>query len=325
MVSVIVPIYNVEQYLRQCLDSILGQTYKDIEIILIDDGSKDRSGLMCDEYAGQDSRITVIHQNNAGAAKARNTGTLSAKGEFFTYIDADDIVHPDYIKTLLNGMTTSNADISVCNHTLFKDDPKECVRVNNSEFSLSSGKEACNEIVNLHKTNMIVIWGKLYKSSFRQLLLMPENKSFEDEFTCYKVMYNATLVAQSDNALYYYRQREESLSHQAFSKKNYDKLDALQGAANWLKEQGDYELQIHAQKRYLLTIEIVWSKAFFGKAGKDVLNELKENHRNYYSQYKNEIWNCCTLLEKITLQIFRISPIIYSLVSRIYLIVKPES
>ena len=122
LLSVIVPVYKVEQYLEKCVDSILGQTFKNIEIILVDDGSPDNSGVICDEYAKKDHRIEVIHKSNGGVSNARNVAIEQANGEYLMFIDSDDIVSDDLCKVLFEMLKNNNADISICNATHIFDD-----------------------------------------------------------------------------------------------------------------------------------------------------------------------------------------------------------
>lgn len=169
MISIIVPIYNIEDYLRSCLDSILNQTYSDFELILVEDGSVDRSGLICDEYAGQDSRIIVIHQENQGLPAARNVGLKRMRGDYVTMIDGDDCVHTLFLEILYKLITSGDYDFSMCSyqsiddidevdlsHLLLED---EC-----SQPQVISGHDC---MYNLYKKkgdmHYAVVWNKLYR------------------------------------------------------------------------------------------------------------------------------------------------------------------
>ena len=118
LISVVVPVYNVEKYLEQCVNSIINQTYDNLEIILVNDGSKDKSPYLCDELAKKDSRISVIHKENGGPAETRNVGTEKASGEYIAFVDSDDWIHPKYIEILYNNLKENNAEISICNSIL---------------------------------------------------------------------------------------------------------------------------------------------------------------------------------------------------------------
>lgn len=223
LISIIVPVYNVESYLEQCIDSILAQTYKNLEIILVDDGSTDRSGEICDRYAEQDSRIRVVHQVNSGSSRARNAGLEICHGDYLGFIDGDDYVAPDMYRILLDNLRREDADISVCEFYWTYPDHAEASG-NEKAYFIFSGKEAAKSLFVRSKTFSMgvkrVVWNKLYKRS----VFFPENgdrvvfpekeESYgEDNYVTPMVLYHARRVVYSGKALYYYRQRVGSLVH----------------------------------------------------------------------------------------------------------------
>lgn len=226
MISVIIPVYNVEKFLPQCLDSVLSQTYKNIEIIIIDDGTKDISGQICDEYAQKDSRIKVIHQENEGLSNARNKGLQIAKGEWTFFIDSDDWIHTETLKQLYDFAIVNNCDLVQCNHYY--------VYENYCLYRLANKKEKNNNILDCKEAmHQLIIndriknfaWGKLYKTDLIRDLKFPEGKYFEDSFWQHLVFHRAPKIGIINTPLYFYRQRKDSISGHHSSKIN----DLLEG------------------------------------------------------------------------------------------------
>ena len=228
MVSVIIPVYNVEKYINKCVDSVINQTYKDLEIILVDDGSTDKSGIICDEYEKKDSRIKVIHRMNGGLSAARNSGIDAATGEYYLFIDSDDYVSENMIDIMYSALKDNDAEISVCGFRKVydngdeekSDDKQEEYAVNSSKriYKVFSGRESCMQMYNpCRAVETVVAWNKLYKSSLfgtgTDRIRYPEGKIHEDEFTTYKLLYRASQVVYVWNTLYYYVQRSGSITN----------------------------------------------------------------------------------------------------------------
>ena len=225
LISVIVPVYNVEKYLEQCVDSIINQTYTNLEIILVDDGSTDNSGKICDKYAAMDSRIKVVHKINSGVSTARNLGLDIAKGEYITFIDSDDFVEEDYIFALYNNLIENDSDMSMCNMVCFGENWKRnlrellpnCVRVD------MESNEFINYFVRyISYKNYIFgsVWRVLYKSSIiKNIRFNEEIKISEDLLFLLQVILNSKKITSIDTYLYYYREVESSVRHSY--KKNY--------------------------------------------------------------------------------------------------------
>jgi len=219
LISVIIPIYKVENYLRRCVDSVLSQTYSNIEIILIDDGSPDRCGEICDEYAKKDGRIKVIHKENGGLSDARNAGIEIAQGKYITFLDSDDWIHPKYLERLYNLLKATAADISVCNFTRTsrEDVQKE---ESNPVINVFTNLEALEHLTDELYVQMVVAWGKLYKRKLFDGIRFPVGKIHEDEFTTYKLLYKAKRVVVTSEQLLYYWQREDSIMGAGFNIRN---------------------------------------------------------------------------------------------------------
>lgn len=220
MVSVIVPVFNVEGYLPRCLESIVSQTYKDLEIILVDDGSTDNSGSICDEYSDKDIRIRVIHQKNSGLPEARNSGLKVAKGDYIIMPDGDDALHPQMIEILYDLINSGDYDFSMCyGEKIYNVDKiKERVR---RPISASKDVELSRDsaIMNLWVLSQFqlqygVVWNKLYKRDLIEAIGYFVNTAAQDlEFNNRVFMYTSKVVLTTEQ-LYYYVQRETSIIHQ---------------------------------------------------------------------------------------------------------------
>lgn len=223
-ISIIVPIYNVEPYLRRCVDSLLNQTYGDFELILVDDGSPDHCGTICDEYAVSDTRVRVIHKPNGGLSDARNAGLEIARGEYIAFVDSDDWVAPDYLERLLTALTKTGADICECS-VLYSDGADHGVRQADAADKCCDGAEALEFLIKDHIFRQHV-WNKLYRRHVIADVIFPKGKTNEDEFWTYQVFGNARKVVRIRNPLYYYFQRPGSIMGESYSLK---RLDALEG------------------------------------------------------------------------------------------------
>lgn len=199
-ISVIVPVYKVEKYIHRCVDSILTQTFTDFELILVDDGSPDNCGRICDEYALKDYRVYVIRKENGGLSDARNAGIdwvfEHSNSEWLTFIDSDDWIHPEYLNFLLSAAISSNVDVHIYRYEV-KNELSEYGVINNS-FAVYD-----TEDLFVHRVNMVVAWGKLYRKIIFKNLRFPYGKLNEDEFTTYKALFRYKSVAFLDNVLYF--------------------------------------------------------------------------------------------------------------------------
>ena len=212
LISVIVPVYKVEKYLNQCIQSIVEQTYTQLEIILVDDGSPDKSGEICDAWEQKDARIKVIHQENGGGAKARNTGLDLAKGDFITFVDSDDYIAPCMYE-FLHDQFQQDTDIVECEYVVSKDgnaafDRKET----DCQITEYNTLEAMREHILDRKFKQSLI-NKLYRRQVIGELRMTENKKIDDEFFMYRILGNANRLIHCDKILYAYRQQEDSAMH----------------------------------------------------------------------------------------------------------------
>lgn len=222
-ISVIVPVYNVEEYLEDTIKSILNQSFVNFELILVNDGSTDKSGEICDSI--KDKRIRVIHKQNGGPSDARNVGTINASGEYITWVDSDDIIHPDYLRILYKLIRKSGASISSCELMRFNEHkiPKysQCRII----IRRKTGKSALIYMLNgkLHSTSAC---GLLVKKEIALKHLFPLGKLHEDDLTTFKFFMDSEKVISTSQTLYYYRQRMGSIMHKSFGKADISELDA---------------------------------------------------------------------------------------------------
>ena len=227
LISVIVPVYKVEEYIHRCVDSILAQSYDKLEVILVDDGSPDNCGLICDEYHTQDERVKVIHRENGGLSAARNSGLEIATGEYIMFVDSDDWLDINSIKYLHQILVEYGADVSavgllsVIDGTEIADNKySNKVRVYDKVQSL--------ETFLFNGQLSPCACGKLWKTNLWVDIRFPEGKLHEDQFTIYKIIDKIYCSVLSENKMYFYFKREGSIGHSGFSKRTYDLHDAIQ-------------------------------------------------------------------------------------------------
>ena len=215
-VSIIVPVYKVEPYLAACVESLLRQTYREIEIILVDDGSPDNCGIMCDAYALRDSRVKVIHQENQGVSVARNSGTDIASGEYVAFVDSDDFVSEDYIACLLKMAIENNADMSACQYADFRDGSSPALTTKGEETVLSS-EQALRMFFYQDRLQTNVLGKLLHRRLLQRNMFEPGLIWSEDAEPMYRALRDSGQIAWSDAALAGYRHRDTSATSQKFS------------------------------------------------------------------------------------------------------------
>lgn len=237
LISVIVPVYNTQRYLNRCVKSIVNQTYKTIEIILVDDGSTDACAELCDLWSKVDSRIRTFHQENGGSATARNTGIDAATGEYYTFVDSDDFIHPEFLEYLYSICVSNHCELAQCAYISGSDNTFDKVN--------TRGKSKAYEKVPAFLTEKIFSGpvAKIYKRSLLCEIRFPPGKLNEDEAFSWRAAYQAERIVISSRKLYYYYQNPESIS---YNKNNYLSLDLIYILKDRLKffenkEQSLYE------------------------------------------------------------------------------------
>ena len=236
-VSIVVPVYNVEEYLGKCVNSLIAQTYKNIEIILVDDGSPDNCPHICDELEKTDSRVKVIHKENGGLSSARNAGIRIATGDYIAFVDSDDYVKEKYIELLVNACVENNCSISACGYYEYysADNYKT---ICGETAGVISSTDAIKDIFTMKNEICVVAWNKLYaKKLFTENhIRYPEGKIHEDVFTTYKLCALTEKLAYVNEPLYYYVQRQTSIMGQSFSPKRLQLIEAVESISPFVKE-----------------------------------------------------------------------------------------
>ena len=240
-ISVIVPVYKVEAFLPACVASILGQTFADFELILVDDGSPDGCGALCDVYAGQDARVRVIHRQNGGLSAARNSGIAAATGEFLAFVDSDDLVAPDYLERLHAALHTAGADMALCAVEDVNEDgsPLEHPEITAPAAAGSfSGKALLAEFFGPNATCYTVAWNKLYRAEVWKLLHYPEGRLHEDDFVAHRLFWRCDRVVCLADHLYCYRLRGGSICRTEMKAEAFDAVDGLADRYRFFVENG---------------------------------------------------------------------------------------
>lgn len=244
LVSVIVPIYNVEKYLKKCVDSVIAQTYENIEIILVDDGSPDNCGAICDEYGKKDKRVRIIHKQNGGLSDARNVGIDTCRGKYISFVDSDDFVSPFFLEILYNAIKQNDADISSLTRVVkFTDYSEYKVHFveNASDFKIKfvSVYEALKLMMYLKASNGAQL--NLYKRELFDNLRFPVGYLYEDLATTYKALIKSKKIALVDADIYAYRIRSDSILRRTFNK---DKMSIIEVTRSLYKDICEYDISL---------------------------------------------------------------------------------
>lgn len=230
LISVIVPVYKVETYLHQCVDSILNQTYRNLEVILVDDGSPDGCPAICDEYAAMDNRVKVIHKKNGGLSDARNAGMAVMNGEYLSFVDSDDLLPTDAIKTLYKIAVEENADMVIGGHNRFEDVPVESSGVE-TVVQRWTPVEAMADMLR----NGCASWARLYRRELHQSILFPVGEINEDEAIVLPLLEKCKTIAVTNAVVYHYRCRPESITTSCFSEKKLDWYRHCTANLEWIR------------------------------------------------------------------------------------------
>jgi glycosyltransferase involved in cell wall biosynthesis len=275
LVSIVIPVYKVEKYIYGCLESVITQSYKNLEIILVDDGSPDKCGIICDKFAKIDQRINVIHKKNGGVSEARNYGIEKARGDYITFVDSDDQIHPEMIKYLVEGLEKSGADISICGYSKVLEPVDEFPKLNlSNDWKVKSGEKVCERMYK-KDASLVVVYKKMYKKELWRKLRFPVGKIHEDEFLSYKLFMNSVKIAYSEDKLYYYLKRTGSIMNTKYSNLRLDCFEAIEEQIEYFKERRINNLEKEALKH----------KFYFCIKG---LEEVSENQKDLQKKLKVE-------------------------------------
>ena len=237
LISVIVPIYNVERYLEKCINSILHQTYRNLEVILVDDGSPDNCGKICDRYSDKDPRIKVIHKQNGGLSDARNKGIDVAEGEYLAFVDSDDAIMPEMIDKLYQRIVIDQSDMAFCGYKQVDQKGNILSEVCLPDYLLS-GFDTLKESYEKNGVLYTIACNKLIKRQLFQNIRFPVGKYNEDEFTLYRIIDQCKLISILRDPLYIYVQRDNSITQESYSAKRLDGIEASYERYCYFKRKG---------------------------------------------------------------------------------------
>jgi len=313
LISVIVPVYNVEKYLSQCINSILNQTIKSLEIILVDDGSLDNSGKICDEFSKKDDRIVVIHKENNGLSSARNAGLKIATGSYIGFVDSDDWLDENMYESLLKLIKDTNSDISCCKFFKTANGEEKIPPINSEVIESFNNIEGLNNFYTDLYTQTVVAWNKLYNRKLFDNIIYPIGKIHEDEGTTYKLFYKANKITYTNRPFYYYRTTPNSITTSKFNKKRLDILDVYDDKIKFIKTINDEGIYSKTLKWYLFTlINCYFECSNSMEDNQKYLDSIKIKISKIYKDYskckeKQLHWI-------ILFSIFKISPKLYNLI-----------
>lgn len=230
LVSIIVPVYNLENYIEKCIESLSNQTYGKIEIILVNDGSSDKCGEICEKWAEKDNRVKVIHKENGGLSSARNCGIDNATGEYIMFVDGDDFISETMVEKLYSSLTENDADMSVCSfRNIYEDGTPVCEMDNDNPITdaVMTAEDMYRALLKKGNWYYIVTWNKLYKREIWDDIRYPLGKIHEDEFVIGDIVSKTKRIATVSDRLYMYIQRRGSITNKGYTVKRLDVFDAL--------------------------------------------------------------------------------------------------
>lgn len=301
LVSIIVPVYKVENYIRTCIESVIDQTYVHWELILVDDGTPDQSGKICDEYARLDDRIRVIHKTNGGLSDARNVGLELVSGNFIAFLDSDDFWHQDYLFIMMSLQAKCNADIVQCKWTRGNESVFPNIKLSDKTTFLSGPEAIANGFFD------VMMWGKIYKRSMLDGIKMPVGLINEDDWTSWKICYRAKRFVMSSNKLYYYTFNQQGICAKSSHELDLCFFGAFEEKRLFFMEKGDSACSIWNLAK--------WNKAIILKYRNEGANDDQrlQMMRTFRENYKE----LCTypdfkLKSRIYFLAFMIAPMMLS-------------
>lgn len=315
LVTIIVPVFNVERYLKKCIESILHQTYRNLEIILVDDGSTDRSSNICDEYAEKYENVKVIHKRNGGLSDARNSGIHMACGDYLMFIDSDDYIDSTMVEKMFSRIKEDQSDMVICGFEYVDEKGKYISSKNHFQDEVVTKDVFWHRMYNGYYTECVVAWNKLYTRIIFDELRYDLDKVHEDEFIIHKLINNCDKISFMYDKLYFYLQRQDGITRSLFSLKRLDAVEALIIRTTYFLDKQMYD---YAEKSLLA------SKAFFFK-GYDQLSkeEMKSEKvltlkKMFDQSYKKIIFKKISMRSKIILTLFYLHPKVYAVIYRKY-------
>lgn len=315
LISLIVPVYNMMGLLERCMEGVLAQTYPHLEILLVDDGATDGSGALCDDYAARDSRVTALHRENGGLSAAKNTGLDHAKGEYVTFVDADDCIEPDYTLSLYDLCVKYGVTLSACNHRIIYPKQQSTRFPEEGEDCTLEAAEALENVCYQDKPD-VSSWAKLYHRSLFDGLRFPEGQIYEDTAVFADLMLKAGRMAFTHRPLYRYILRSDSLSHGAYNQTRMDYILSVNRLCNTLQRSCPGLEQAALCRRVFAALSVRRYLVGCAKEHKPVRRELeqfvKKNARTVLGSKRTP------KRDKIAVLAVLAGPWVYDLLWRIY-------
>lgn len=282
LITIVIPVYNVKDYLHKCVNSVINQTYTNLEIILVNDGSPDSCGQICDEYGKVDSRIKVIHKSNGGLSDARNAGINIANGRYISFIDSDDYVDPDYIEFLYNQVFKYKTSIAICSHRVLYDTGK-IIEKQTNEVSVLESKKVLERILYDEGIDLSA-WAKLYDINLFKDIRYPKGRLYEDSATTYLLIDKCDKIVIASKSKYNYIIRRNSITNNKFTTKKMDLIISTEEMANYIVKKYP-DLKAAADRRvmysYLSTLsQLANDKDKHLNEEKKIMTYIKANRYN---------------------------------------------
>lgn len=284
MISVVIPVYNVEPYLEECVESVLNQTYADLQVVLVDDGSTDSSGSICDNLALRDRRITVIHKANGGLSDARNIGTAAAMGEFIFYLDSDDYLNTNAIKTLADTQTIHDADVVIGNYFYTYGDHEE-EAISEMDTCCSFKREEAIKHLMIGKIQTFA-WGKMIRTEIAKEHRFPVGLLFEDHFWTHLIFQDSNTIVCIPQPLVHYRQRNDSISY-TFTEKRLDIIKGWEARISFLQEKYPQLLALYLNRCAHDIVLLAWLTLTRMRHNKQCFKLIREFVKKY------DLIKCC--------------------------------
>lgn len=304
-ISVIIPVYNVEKYIRKCIESVCGQTYRNLEIILIDDGSPDKSGAICDEYAATDSRIKVIHTENGGVSRARNIGLDMATGKYIGFIDSDDYIKPGMYETLACRMEKEDADTAICGFISVNEEgevlPDKQIPMPANDMVMTR-EEAVRQLAGSDYVCFITVTNRLYRKEVFQKIRFPEKKRYEDEYIAHHVLWKCRKVIVLNEPQYYYVHHSDSFMEQEYALIRIDCADAWLERAQFAHENNIDELLAYSCKKAMNLIGVGYQK--LDRRRPEVSEKIKQLRHKTMKFYPKVLFSRASAKDKISFTLF---------------------
>ena len=288
LISFVIPVYNVEKYLHKCVESVLAQTYDNIEVILVDDGSTDKSSEICDSFAVKDTRVRVVHKKNGGQSLARNEGLRFAHGAYISFIDSDDYVSPLLAEKLFSSINDTNSDLAMCFFSYTDEDGTVLGDYNDDTCIGEYNTEELLRKLAAGWTLGILVWNKLYKKElFENGIQFTEGRIAEDELIAHRLLSQVKKAFIVPDVLYFYRQREGSITNSNFTKRNLDSIEALIDRVEFFISEGKKELAFISLVSAMRNLAFLWQ---FRKQNEEI--------RLLLDDYKIKLLKLCKTIGK---------------------------